>query len=102
MKTKLISSLIFTLLAGSLCAQTPADTTLTLGNVDVEGRRSITTEGFQGSYINLDNRFSSSLFTAGEALRQLPSVVSDIEGDIFYRGSSRTAFLLRGRSLRAL
>ena len=96
MKTKLISSLIFTLLGGSLCAQTPADTTLTLGNVDVEGRRSITTEGFEVSHINLDNRFSSSLFTAGEALRQLPSVVSDIEGDIFYRGSSRTAFLLGG------
>ena len=80
-----------------LSAQAPADTTLQIGNIDVQGFR-LSGLADQGSrkFLQVDNNLSSLTSTTSEAFRQIPSVMTDIEGTVFFRGSSQVGLLLNG------
>ena len=84
-------------LTGFLYAQTPADTTLNLQNVEVQGARFAGLSERQGMrYLNVAQNLSSVTNTTAEALRQLPSVITDIEGTVTFRGSNQVGMLING------
>ena len=84
-------------MTGYLYAQAPADTTLNLQNVEVQGARFAGLSERQGMrYLNVTQNLSSVTNTTAEALRQLPSVITDIEGTVTFRGSNQVGMLING------
>ncbi|MDH6306630.1 iron complex outermembrane receptor protein [Parabacteroides sp. PF5-5] len=81
---------------GALYAQEKADTTLQLKNITVHGKRFGGLSG--GDIRKLDVESSQSVFgaTTAEAIRQLPSLITDIEGGVTYRGTGKSGILLNG------
>lgn len=84
------------LLVSSGYAQTLADTTLSIQNIDIEGRRLAGLSGGEFKRLQVDRSPVGMAGVAADALRQLPSVVTDIEGGILFRGSGRAGMLLNG------
>ncbi len=83
-------------LAGAAMSQTPVDTTIVLQRVDVLGKR-LTGVGIgEVKRLDVDNNLTSLTGSTAEALRQLPSVVTDIEGGVVFRGSGRSGLLING------
>lgn len=80
----------------SVCSQTLSDTTLTLQNVDVRGKRFAGLSGGEVKRLQVEGNLSSATGTAADAFRQLPSVVTDIEGGITFRGSNKPGMLVNG------
>ena len=77
-------------LAGSALAQAPVDTTLSIQNIEIQGTRFAGLSERDGTrFLRVENNLSSVTNTAAEAFRQLPSVITDIEGTVFHRGSNR-------------
>ena len=62
-----------------LSAQAPADTTLQIRNIDVQGFR-LSGLADQGSrkFLQVDNNLSSLTSTTSEAFRQIPSVMTEV------------------------
>lgn len=91
---------LFLPLLAFLCApafaQTPADTTLSLQNIEVEGKRFGGLSGGEIKRLQVENNLSSLTGTTSEAFRQLPSLVTDIEGGLTFRGSNKAGLLLNG------
>jgi hypothetical protein len=77
-------------------AQTPVDTTLSLQNVVVQGAYFGGLGGGELRQLTIENNLSSLTGTTAEALRQFPSLLTDIEGGVAYRGSSKAGLLLNG------
>ena len=74
------------LLAMPVFSQTPADTTLTIRNIEIQGTRFAWLSERGGMKIlRVDNNLSSVTNTAADAFRQLPSVITDMEGAVTYR-----------------
>lgn len=74
------------LLAMPVFSQTPADTTLTIRNIEIQGTRFAGLSERGGMKIlRVDNNLSSVTNTAADAFRQLPSVITDMEGAVTYR-----------------
>ena len=68
------------LLAMPVFSQTPADTTLTIRNIEIQGTRFAGLSERGGMKIlRVDNNLSSVTNTAADAFRQLPSVITDME-----------------------
>ena len=66
------------LLAMPVFSQTPADTTLTIRNIEIQGTRFAGLSERGGMKIlRVDNNLSSVTNTAADAFRQLPSVITD-------------------------
>ena len=64
------------LLAMPVFSQTPADTTLTIRNIEIQGTRFAGLSERGGMKIlRVDNNLSSVTNTAADAFRQLPSVI---------------------------
>lgn len=83
------------LLTVPVLSQTPADTTLTIRNIEVQGARFAGLSERDGMrFLRVENNLSSVTNTAAEAFRQLPSVVTDIEGAVIYRGSNNVGMLI--------
>jgi hypothetical protein len=77
-------------------AQLPVDTTLSLQNVVVQGARFGGLSGGELQQLTIENNLSSLTGATAEAMRQLPSLLTDIEGGITYRGSAKAGVLLDG------
>lgn len=83
------------ILATPAFSQTPADTTLAIQNIEVQGTRFAGLAERGGmKVLRVDNNLSSVTNTAAEAFRQLPSVITDIEGGVTYRGSNKVGMLI--------
>lgn len=95
MKRHLLLSLLVFLSPGAF-SQAPADTTLSIQNIDVQGWRLGGLSGGEMKRLQVDRNLSSLTGTTAEAFRQLPSVVTDIEGGVTFRGSNRAGMLING------
>lgn len=85
------------LLAMPVFSQTPADTTLAIQNIEIQGTRFAGLSERGGMKIlRVDNNLSSVTHTAADAFRQLPSVLTDMEGAVTYRGSSNVGMFING------
>lgn len=93
---RLLSLFLLIAFAASAFSQTPADTTLSIQNIDIEGKRLIGLSGGEFKRLQVDRSPSSATGVAAEAFRQIPSVITDIEGGITFRGANRAGLLLNG------
>lgn len=87
---------LLTLASPGIFSQTPADTTLSLQNIDVQGRFFGGLHGGEVKRLQVDQNLSSQTGTTAEAFRQLPSVITDIEGGVTFRGSNRAGLFING------
>ncbi|MDL2282801.1 outer membrane beta-barrel family protein [Parabacteroides sp. OttesenSCG-928-G06] len=87
----------FTLFISSsfLFAQTPVDTVISLQNIEVQGIRFGGLSSGEMKRLDVTQNISALPATAAEALRHIPSLTTDIEGGIIFRGSTHTGVLLR-------
>ena len=69
-----------------LYAQEPADTVRTIHDVEVWGRYLSGLSGGTVRQVRVEDQLSSASVSMAEAFRQLPSVVTDIEGGVLFRG----------------
>lgn len=81
-----VSSLLF--------SQTPVDTLVHLQNIEVTGSHFSGLSGGEIKRLRVDDNLSSLPATAADALRQLPSLHTDMEGGILFRGSHGTSALI--------
>lgn len=77
-------------------SQTPVDTTLSLQNVDVQGKRFWGVSSGEIKRLQVESNLSSVAGTTADAFRQLPSVITDIEGGVAFRGSNKSSMLING------
>lgn len=96
MKTNLLIIPVVALLSYPMHAQTPVDMNLSLQNVEIQGKRFSGLNGGEVKRLQVDKNLSSMTGTVSEAFRQMPSVVTDIEGGILYRGSAKAGMLING------
>lgn len=97
MKMKRILLLPFMIfLSQPAFSQSLADTTLTLQNIDVQGRHFTGLSGGEVKRLQVEGNLSSLTGTAADAFRQLPSVITDMEGGITFRGSNKPGLLING------
>jgi len=97
-KTNMKKYLILHILAIGFCrginSQIVADTTVTLQNIEIRGTYSGSLISGGVRRLQVENNLSSLTGTTAEALRQIPSVNTDIEGGVTFRGSSKSGILL--------
>ncbi|MDH6344155.1 iron complex outermembrane receptor protein [Parabacteroides sp. PFB2-12] len=93
---KLITLLLLATSSLTLFSQTPVDTTVTLQHIDVRGIRFGGISSGITKRLLVENNISSMPVTAAEAMRHIPSLTTDIEGGITFRGSTNAKVLLRG------
>lgn len=96
MKRNLLLIPAIALLSHTVSAQTPVDMNLSLQNVEIQGRRLTGLNGGEVKRLQVENSLSSVTNTVSEAFRQMPSLVTDIEGGVTYRGSSKAGMLING------
>lgn len=91
--------LFLSLLAAFHCivsAQSLADTVVSLQGVEVQGVRFAGLSGGEVKRLQTANNLSSVTGTAADAFRQIPSLTTDIEGGVTFRGSNKTGMLWNG------
>lgn len=77
-------------------AQTPVDMNFLLQNVEIQGKRFAGLNGGEVKRLQGEKNLSSLTGTVSEAFRQMPSLVTDIEGGVTYRGSGKAGMLING------
>lgn len=78
-------------------SQAPVDTTLTLQNIEVRGIRFAGLSDQGGSkYLRVEKNLSSATATTADAFRQIPSLITDMEGGVTYRGSNQPGMFING------
>ncbi|MDH6312899.1 iron complex outermembrane receptor protein [Parabacteroides sp. PFB2-10] len=93
---KLITLLLLMIPSSALLSQAPVDTTVTLQNIEVQGIRFGGISSGEVKRLQVENNISSMPVSAAEAMRHIPSLTTDIEGGITFRGSTQAKTLLRG------
>ncbi len=90
--------LLFTVLVStSLFGQTSIDTSLVIQNIEVQGSRFGGLREMDGfKVLQVDYNLSSVTTTTADAFRQLPSVITDMEGAVSFRGSTGMGKLIGG------
>ena len=75
-----------------------ADSTLnrTIEEVEVIGKYASGISGSPVKRLQVERQLSSASVTTAEAIRQLPSVITDIEGGVTFRGSSHSGLFING------
>lgn len=96
MKRNRIIISVVALLSHTMYAQTPVDMNLQLQNVEIQGKRIAGLNGGEVKRLQVDKNLSSMTGTVSEAFRQMPSLVTDIEGGVTYRGSGKAGMLING------
>ena len=96
MKRNRIIIPVVALLSHTMYAQTPVDMNLQLQNVEIQGKRIAGLNGGEVKRLQVDKNLSSMTGTVSEAFRQMPSLVTDIEGGVTYRGSGKAGMLING------
>lgn len=94
---RILLFLFIALLTPPIFSQTPVDTTLTIQDIEVKGTR-FAGLSEQGStrYLQVEKNLSSATTTTADAFRQIPSLITDIEGGVTYRGSNQPGMLING------
>lgn len=82
---------LLTLCTLTVRGQFVADSLVLLQDVEINGTRAI---GGEVKRLEVESRLSSAPATVADALRQIPSLSTDIEGNITFRGSDKTYVLL--------
>lgn len=72
------------------------DSVITLPAVEIRGSRIFRINGGEIRALEVEKNPAVATGTASEAFRQLPSLTTDIEGALSFRGSNRTAVLVNG------
>lgn len=72
------------------------DSVITLPAVEVNEKHFSRISGGEIKKLQVDQDLTSLTGTASEAFRQLPSLVTDIEGNMLFRGSDKTTVLING------
>ena len=74
------------------------DTTLnrTIDEVEVIGKYASGISGGSLRTLQVERQLSAVSVTAAEAIRQLPSIVTDIEGGVTFRGSNKSGLFING------
>ena len=80
----------------SAFAQVPVDKTVSLQSVEIQGKRFGSLTGGEVKRLQVDSNLSGLTGTTADVFRLLPSVVTDIEGGITFRGSSHPGLLIDG------
>lgn len=96
MKSNLLIIPVVALLSHTISAQNPVDMNLMLQNVEIQGKRFAGLNGGEVKRLQVDKNLSSMTGTVSEAFRQMPSLVTDIEGGVTYRGSNKSGMLING------
>lgn len=79
-----------------ILSQSLADTTLSLSNVEIKGKLFSGLQGGEVKRLQVEKNLSSITNTVSDAFRQLPSLVTDIEGGVTFRGSNKAGMLING------
>lgn len=77
-------------------SQEPVDKTVSLQSIEIQGKRFGGLTGGDVKRLQVDYNLSGVTGTTADVFRQLPSVVTDIEGGITFRGSSHPGLLING------
>lgn len=96
MKKWMYTTLLFGGISSGLFSQNPVDKEVTLQSVEVQGSRFGGLNSGEVKRLEVENNLSSLTGTTAEAIRQIPSLVTDMEGGITFRGSNKSALLLNG------
>lgn len=96
MKRTLCLLPVIALLSGPLFAQTPVEKSYVLQDIEIRGKRLGGLTGGEVKRLEVDHNLSGVTGTTADVFRQLPSVVTDIEGGIIYRGSNNPGLLING------
>ena len=80
----------------SVFAQVPVDKTVSLQSVEIQGKRFGGLTGGEVKRLQVDSNLSGLTGTTADVFRLLPSVVTDIEGGITFRGSNNPGLLING------
>lgn len=96
MKRTLLFLPIIILLGRTVWGQAPVEKAYILQDVEIQGKRPDKLTAGEIKHLQVDRSLSGSTGTASDVFRQLPSVVTDIEGGIVYRGSSDPGLLING------
>ena len=75
-------------------SQTPVDKTVSLQSIEIQGKRFGGLTGGEVKRLRVDSNLSGLTGTAADVFRLLPSVVTDIEGGIVFRGSCNPGLLI--------
>ena len=92
----LLGAFIVCVAGNDLSAQVVADTTLSIQDVEVRGRRFAGLSNGEMKRLQVENNLSSISATTAEAFRQIPSLITDIEGGVTFRGSNKPGLLMNG------
>ena len=77
-------------------SQVPVDTVLFIQNIEVQGRRFASINGSEIRRLQVEDNLSSVTGTTADAFRQIPSLITDIEGGVTLRGSNKPVMLIDG------
>lgn len=94
MKRTLLLFAIIVSLSLSAFSQEAVEKTVSLQNVEIQGKRFGRLTGGAVKYLQVNNNLSSLAGTTADVFRLLPSVVTDIEGGISFRGSNNPGLLI--------
>ncbi|MDR1880167.1 MAG: outer membrane beta-barrel family protein [Tannerellaceae bacterium] len=84
----------FLSISGRAYTQSEADTTLLLQDIPVLGKGFGGISGGETKRLEVEHNLSAVNGSVADAFRQLPSLVTDIEGGVVFRGSGKTGMLL--------
>ena len=96
MKRTLFLLPVMACLCLTVYSQDPVDRTISLQSIEIQGKRFGGLTGGEVKRLQVDRNLSGVTGTTADVFRQLPSVVTDIEGGITYRGSSHPGLLING------
>lgn len=96
MRGKIILFLLLVSECNILFSQNPVEKTYSLENIEVQGRRTDRLTGSEVKRLQVEKNLSAVTGTAAEVFRQLPAIITDIEGGILYRGSENPGMFLNG------
>lgn len=96
MKRYLFLFAILALVSRPVYAQSLADTTLSLSNIEIRGKLFSGLHGGEVKRFQVENNLSSVTSTISDAFRQMPSLITDIEGGVTFRGSNKAGMLING------
>lgn len=96
MRRTLLLLPIIALLSQLSIAQTSVDTIYHLQDIEIYGHRSGGLNRGEIKRLQVEDNLSSSTNTVAEAFRQLPSLITDIEGGVTFRGANKPGMLING------
>lgn len=86
---------LFMFVSDLLFSQNPVDTIVALQNIEIRGSRFGGISGGEIKRLDVEGNLTGVSVSAADAFRQIPSLNTDIEGQLTFRGSTKVNVLLR-------